>query len=171
MGYPIVNDPVYNAKALWGENNGKHGVYTHTKQETEELFLKLHNRENWLIENDFENSTEDMDVPNNQDEQADKRKTEKIGEIETEMNVKKTKYEHENETKENKEENIDGVSTEKNGNSIDYTENCDECINQYRDPSPKDLVMYLHAHCYKFGDLEFKTKVPKWAESDFRDNE
>ena len=32
---------------------------------------------------------------------------------------------------------------------IEYDENCAECKQEYKDPMPKDLVMYLHALSYK----------------------
>lgn len=36
--------------------------------------------------------------------------------------------------------------------------NCYECKVRYRDPKPKDLVMYLHAWRYKVRQLRSRTK-------------
>ena len=46
---------------------------------------------------------------------------------------------------------------------------CFECDQTYREPTRKDLIMYLHALSYKFGDLQFKTDMPYWADENFVD--
>ncbi|KAH8376917.1 hypothetical protein KR093_002198 [Drosophila rubida] len=40
---------------------------------------------------------------------------------------------------------------------------CYECKVHYRDPKPKDLVMYLHAWKYKGPGWEYETELPPWA--------
>ncbi|KAH8397602.1 hypothetical protein KR215_001927 [Drosophila sulfurigaster] len=40
---------------------------------------------------------------------------------------------------------------------------CYECKVHYRDPKPKDLVMYLHAWKYKGPGWEYETELPSWA--------
>ncbi|CAG7733055.1 unnamed protein product [Allacma fusca] len=44
-----------------------------------------------------------------------------------------------------------------------YDPHCYECKVRYRDPKPKDLVMYLHALTYKGPEWSFETKLPEWA--------
>ncbi|XP_033625770.1 RNA pseudouridylate synthase domain-containing protein 2-like [Asterias rubens] len=41
---------------------------------------------------------------------------------------------------------------------------CRECKLKLRDPTPEEMVMYLHALSYKGPDFEFTTPLPKWAE-------
>ncbi|XP_059089869.1 pseudouridylate synthase RPUSD2-like [Tigriopus californicus] len=45
--------------------------------------------------------------------------------------------------------------------------NCYECKVKYRDPKPKDLVMYLHAWRYKGPNWQFQTRLPDWAEENW----
>ncbi|XP_061708202.1 pseudouridylate synthase RPUSD2-like isoform X1 [Cydia pomonella] len=40
---------------------------------------------------------------------------------------------------------------------------CYECRVRYRDPRPRDLVMYLHAWKYKGPGWEYETELPQWA--------
>ncbi|KAK6623538.1 hypothetical protein RUM43_009390 [Polyplax serrata] len=40
---------------------------------------------------------------------------------------------------------------------------CYECKVRYRDPKPKDLVMYLHAWKYRGPGWEYETELPDWA--------
>ncbi|KAF2351083.1 hypothetical protein FHG87_018161 [Trinorchestia longiramus] len=49
--------------------------------------------------------------------------------------------------------------------------NCYECKVRYRDPKPKDLVMFLHALKYSGPGWHFETKMPEWAASDWVDTE
>lgn len=44
---------------------------------------------------------------------------------------------------------------------------CGECKIVRTDPSPKDLVMYLHALRYKGEDFDFSTELPEWAKDDW----
>ena len=39
LGYPIVNDPLYNQPTVWGPSNGKNGVYEYSKEQIEQNFL------------------------------------------------------------------------------------------------------------------------------------
>lgn len=49
LGFPIINDPLYNQPIIWGPNNGKDAVYPLTKEEMENNFLKIHSYEAWII--------------------------------------------------------------------------------------------------------------------------
>ncbi|KAM7353966.1 pseudouridylate synthase RPUSD2-like isoform 3-T5 [Cochliomyia hominivorax] len=44
---------------------------------------------------------------------------------------------------------------------------CYECKVRYRDPKPKDLVMYLHAWKYKGPGWEYETMLPDWGSADW----
>jgi hypothetical protein len=44
-------------------------------------------------------------------------------------------------------------------------EHCFECLNRFREPSPDDLVMFLHALQYKISDVTtFTSSLPEWAQ-------
>ncbi|XP_047041429.1 RNA pseudouridylate synthase domain-containing protein 2-like isoform X1 [Helicoverpa zea] len=48
---------------------------------------------------------------------------------------------------------------------------CYECRVRYRDPRPRDLVMYLHAWKYKGPGWEYETELPLWASIDWDEPE
>jgi len=39
LGFPILNDPLYNQPTVWGTNNGKDGKYEFSKEQIEKNFL------------------------------------------------------------------------------------------------------------------------------------
>jgi len=47
---------------------------------------------------------------------------------------------------------------------------CYECKVKYRDPRPKDLVMFLHAWTYSGPDWHYQTELPNWAKEDWDEN-
>lgn len=79
-----------------------------------------------------------------------------------------------------------------NAEKMTTDKHCYECKVRYRDPKPKDLVMYLHAWTYKviikliteslkFNHIqnillkgpawEYETELPSWAKSDWIEND
>ncbi|XP_037959336.1 RNA pseudouridylate synthase domain-containing protein 2-like [Teleopsis dalmanni] len=50
-----------------------------------------------------------------------------------------------------------------NTDKMTSDKHCYECKVRYRDPKPKDLVMYLHAWKYKGPGWEYETELPNWA--------
>ncbi|XP_075991937.1 pseudouridylate synthase RPUSD2-like isoform X2 [Anticarsia gemmatalis] len=48
---------------------------------------------------------------------------------------------------------------------------CYECRVRYRDPRPRDLVMYLHAWKYKGPGWEYETELPQWASVEWEEPE
>jgi len=46
---------------------------------------------------------------------------------------------------------------------------CYECKVKYRDPRPKDLVMFLHAWAYSGPDWQYRTELPAWAKDNWVD--
>ncbi|KAI3382995.1 hypothetical protein SNEBB_000852 [Seison nebaliae] len=45
LGYPIVDDTLYNSREIWGENNGINGKYLLDDQKITENFVGIHNTE------------------------------------------------------------------------------------------------------------------------------
>lgn len=45
---------------------------------------------------------------------------------------------------------------------------CLDCRVRYRDPQPKDLVMFLHAYEYSGPDWAYETPMPAWASADWK---
>ncbi|XP_028933149.1 RNA pseudouridylate synthase domain-containing protein 2 [Ornithorhynchus anatinus] len=47
---------------------------------------------------------------------------------------------------------------------------CEECRLARPDPSPQELVMYLHARCYKGPGFEYCSPLPAWAQDDWQED-
>uniref|UniRef100_A0A8C4KLN7 Pseudouridine synthase n=1 Tax=Dromaius novaehollandiae TaxID=8790 RepID=A0A8C4KLN7_DRONO len=124
LGYPIVNDPIYNMKA-WGPERGKGGKIDKTDEELLKALVEEHR------------SKQSLDV---------------LGISEEDLNP----------TAENKE-----CVGEKGSEEKDPL--CMECKITRRDPSPKELVMYLHALRYKGAEFEYCSKMPEWAMEDWEE--
>ena len=45
---------------------------------------------------------------------------------------------------------------------------CTRCKTPRPDPTPKDLIMYLHALLYRGPGWEYSTPLPVWAEQDWK---
>uniref|UniRef100_T1P9G1 Pseudouridylate synthase RPUSD2 n=1 Tax=Musca domestica TaxID=7370 RepID=T1P9G1_MUSDO len=56
-----------------------------------------------------------------------------------------------------------------NAEKVTLDKHCYECKVRYRDPKPKDLIMYLHAWKYKGPGWEYETKLPAWGASDWKE--
>ncbi|XP_065357201.1 pseudouridylate synthase RPUSD2-like isoform X3 [Calliphora vicina] len=54
-----------------------------------------------------------------------------------------------------------------NAEKMTSDKHCYECKVRYRDPKPKDLVMYLHAWKYKGPGWEYETMLPNWGSADW----
>ncbi|XP_052129477.1 pseudouridylate synthase RPUSD2-like isoform X1 [Frankliniella occidentalis] len=44
---------------------------------------------------------------------------------------------------------------------------CYECKVRYRDPKPRDLIMYLHAWKFRGPDWSYETELPEWSKVDW----
>ena len=44
---------------------------------------------------------------------------------------------------------------------------CKECSMHFSDPTPQQLVMYLHAYKYSGDNWSFETKLPEWADENW----
>ncbi|XP_073824886.1 pseudouridylate synthase RPUSD2-like isoform X2 [Musca autumnalis] len=56
-----------------------------------------------------------------------------------------------------------------NSEKMTLDKHCYECKVRYRDPKPKDLIMYLHAWKYKGPGWEYETKLPAWGSPDWKE--
>lgn len=178
LGHPIVNDPVYNTKA-WGPNRGKGGEINKTNEELLQSLIEEHKEKQSLDILDL--SEEDLHLS------MEKKECEEHGQglqpvlsdpASSERDQLGTKTDKDTEASvtvacdvltNGPEQETDGnsssVAEEKNLDLIDPL--CGECKIVRPDPSPKDLVMYLHALHYKGEDFDFSTELPEWAKDDW----
>lgn len=178
LGHPIVNDPIYNAN-VWGPANGKGGNINKTDEEllralVEEHLLKENGGLLDISEEDLKSIVghKDHDSPGNCVKPA------QVSPVSTSSCR----------TEESKSENESGTSLCTQNSSLQLqaheSENGETCTSEQKDekdhlcmeckivrpdPSPKDLVMYLHALRYKGADFEYCSKMPKWAQDDWEE--
>ncbi|CAF2487261.1 unnamed protein product [Rotaria sp. Silwood2] len=146
LGFPIVNDPLYNAPDIWGPSNGQYGQYEHSNEYVIETFIKRHSCEYWLL-NDIDNDDETININGKRIMEQDE--------------------EHINDdVKRIKTEEITTIDVnDENAVKAYIKEHCFECLNRFREPSPDDLVMFLHALQYKISDVTtFTSSLPEWAQ-------
>jgi len=171
LGYPILNDPLYNDARIWGEPNGKEANYVFEASKTEKIFMDVHTMDSWIMESGEANEEIEAEKPDEAKVQQ-KRKTGEIDDGECKkpkqesVEADEPKYETDKKESQIESETLETTLTKLNQ---EYDENCYECKQKFKEPGQKDLVMYLHAWSYKFGDLEFKTKLPSWAEQNFEE--
>ncbi len=140
---------------VWGAANGKDAVYEGTREEIEEKFLKIHSRENWLLDVDIDESV-----------QREERVVEPTVNDESLVQQRQQQEEEENLSVKRKveeivvEENLDNkkikVEDFEIKNPVEYDEDCWECKAPCRDTPRNMLVMYLHAWAYKVSFYLFK---------------
>uniref|UniRef100_A0A8C8SX93 Pseudouridylate synthase RPUSD2 n=1 Tax=Pelusios castaneus TaxID=367368 RepID=A0A8C8SX93_9SAUR len=183
LGYPIVNDPIYNMEA-WGPTKGKGGEINKTNEELIRALVEEHHSKQSLSILDI--SEEDLKPIVGTEEcdnsgcyikpvesmpisagfcRTEDSKDQKEAEILTCLQSSDARPEvHEaNPEKASSSGNLDGHEEEK-----DLL--CKDCKIVRPDPSPKELVMYLHALRYKGAEFEYSSKMPAWALEDWDEN-
>ena len=142
LGFPILNDPIYNRPDIWGPDNGKGG----SNRDVKDLLAA------------FEESRKDaiskLKASKAQNTSSDALSNEYVRTNDTEANSKQILPE------------IYNTSPGLKANS--YDPDCSECSNPIPDPIPSELVMYLHALSYKGPNWEFRTSLPEWATDDWQ---
>ncbi|XP_047489835.1 RNA pseudouridylate synthase domain-containing protein 2-like isoform X3 [Penaeus chinensis] len=220
LGYPIVNDPLYN-HTVFGPNKGKGGIVAKTDEQLIQDLIKIHNAENWLgMDGDAEYSMfKGREKTDNDEEGGSQRNTPSPKEkspsaadaprvtsppaliaqsgyaspkpLTSSLDIQPSMVGAEAVPP----KTINGCSsglvgsdglgvvsagTQTSEGNRDYgyqprlmtvDEHCYECKVRYRDPKPRDLVMYLHALKYMGPGWQYETKLPEWASEDWKEPE
>lgn len=152
LGYPIKNDPLYN-DTIFGPEKGREGKFGKTDEQLVQDLIIAHNAENWL--------KTDEDIPLLPGVVSDINDTKLLESPrqETISDCLKSMF-----TNISTQTGIDlpDMTYDKNKESIDPY--CQECKINYKDPQPKELMMYLHALKYSGPDWEYETPMPVWAD-------
>ncbi|CAK8680205.1 unnamed protein product [Clavelina lepadiformis] len=136
LGYPIVNDPLYNHPA-WGPERFKHGPCIKNINEIVGEISRTH-EQTWPVNSD---STQTHPTGANIEEKAVERNDDS-----------------------NLSRNCDSKESNEKPAKVSYfCPSCKECRNPLPEPKKEWMEMYLHAYHYKGPNWEFKTSVPKWA--------
>ncbi|OPJ74206.1 RNA pseudouridylate synthase domain-containing protein 2 [Patagioenas fasciata monilis] len=185
LGHPIVNDPIYNMEA-WGPGRGKGGKIDKTDEELLKALVEEHRSKQSLdilgiSEEDLNSSAEHNDCDNS----SDRTKSVQADPTNENCPAEETKDPEKSDTaaclpnsdpgletlEKNKEpgscENQAGQTGDRSWEERDPL--CVECKTRRRDPSPRELVMFLHALRYKGAQFEYCSKMPQWALEDWEE--
>ncbi|XP_067635153.1 pseudouridylate synthase RPUSD2-like [Eurosta solidaginis] len=176
LGYPIVNDPLYNHE-VFGPLKGRGGdIGGRTDEELVNDLIHLHNAENWLgIDGDFNgDGTNLLKVCRTSSAILSDSIT-----IENRSIIEKSDYtdhiaDQNSDPKPMKitvgtQTGHDPPDTKFNKKKTTIDEHCYECKVRFKDPKSKDLIMYLHAWKYSGPGWQYETQQPDWASTDWRE--
>eukprot|EP00095_Tigriopus_kingsejongensis_P003883 snap_masked-scaffold603_size126491-processed-gene-0.6 protein:Tk03883 transcript:snap_masked-scaffold603_size126491-processed-gene-0.6-mRNA-1 annotation:"rna pseudouridylate synthase domain-containing protein 2-like" len=160
LGYPIVNDPLYNHEAF-GPLKGKGGETGKSTEQLIEDLITAHNAENWL-DDEPNQSSEALEASESlschQKEPSPLQDPDAVSN--TIQSPATDMIEHPKDVQE-----INGIQPSNVARESNDTQdpNCADCKLNYRDPSPSELIMYLHAFKYSGDDWSYETSLPAWA--------
>ncbi|XP_011177484.1 pseudouridylate synthase RPUSD2 [Zeugodacus cucurbitae] len=175
LGYPIVNDPLYNHD-VFGPLKGRGGdIGGRTDEELVKDLIHVHNAENWLgVDGDFgseglilpkheqiENGDKQIDAATESPSATNDNLNKSVEYTEAEKNAQPVKVSVGTQT------GHDPPDTVYNKEKTTVDEHCHECKVRFKDPKPKDLIMYLHAWKYRGPGWEYETELPNWADKDW----
>ncbi|XP_016964535.1 pseudouridylate synthase RPUSD2 isoform X2 [Drosophila biarmipes] len=156
LGFPISNDPLYNHE-VFGPLKGRGGdIGGITEEQLINNLITIHNAENWLglegeqaattnINSELKTTSAlEVSIDTKDSQPVNAATNESINEAATQ-----TCYEE-------PDRSFDPEKTTSDPH-------CSECKVNYRDPGPKDLIMFLHAWKYRGVDWEYTTELPDWA--------
>ncbi|XP_077503239.1 pseudouridylate synthase RPUSD2-like [Amblyomma americanum] len=163
LGYPIVNDPLYN-HTVFGSRKAKGGLTEKTKEQLVEDLLELHNLKKWLgPEMDL---TLDGYLPEEEgDGTSDADALEEPGASHFPGSL--------NHYLEGDESAAFRAMMEKQAfDKVKFVrrQDCQECRCKYRDPEPKDLLIYLHCLRYTGPNWTYEAPWPAWARENWIDD-
>ncbi|KAM4013447.1 pseudouridylate synthase RPUSD2 [Anomaloglossus baeobatrachus] len=160
LGYPIVNDQIYNTEA-WGPNRGKKGEVNMTNDELLRTLVEEHKSKQSL---DILDVAEDYLL----------LKSGQCGDIppltpatpHTAETDGASAHPDKGASCDQEEDAVpDTAAAETEGKGPQVVDPlCGECKITRSDPAPKELIMYLHALRYKGDDFDYSTQWPEWAQ-------
>ncbi|XP_043554237.1 RNA pseudouridylate synthase domain-containing protein 2 [Chiloscyllium plagiosum] len=165
LGHPIVNDPVYNTEA-WGPNRGRGGTLDKTDDELLKTLVDDHRLKESLdlLEVDHHCTGEDDHKGSTNFTPPHVDETEPSAD-------KKSNGAEEGTGKASDDNSLEPTASEREVKPVPVKDNlCGECKLLRKDPSAKDLIMYLHALKYKGLDWEYSSPLPNWATADWQED-
>ncbi|XP_075529542.1 pseudouridylate synthase RPUSD2-like isoform X1 [Dermacentor variabilis] len=168
LGYPIVNDPLYN-HTVFGSQKAKGGLTEKTKEQLVEDLLEVHNLKKWLgPEMDL---TSDGCLP---EDEGCGGGGDTMGRCEF---LEKPATSHFPESLNHYLEGAESLTframMEKQAfdkAKFVRRQECLECRCKYKDPEPKDLLIYLHCLRYKGSNWVYEAAWPSWARENWTDD-
>eukprot|EP00112_Aurelia_sp_Birch-Aquarium-sp1_P002989 Seg13338.1 transcript_id=Seg13338.1/GoldUCD/mRNA.D3Y31 product="RNA pseudouridylate synthase domain-containing protein 2" protein_id=Seg13338.1/GoldUCD/D3Y31 len=146
IGFPIVNDPIYNNPDVWGPHNGKGGC----DRDISDILTSLAAARKDSIARAVNSKTND--ASSNIQGEADPSRL-----LDSENSCKEV----------TEKQAVEEVHQEFPELGVCYDPDCSDCRNPMPDPQSTELVMYLHALSYKGPDWMYNTSMPEWANKDW----
>lgn len=182
LGHPILNDPIYNMEA-WGPQKGKGGNIGKTDEELLKALVEEHRSKQSLEVLGI--GEEDLNGGGESKESGNLGDGAKSAEADP-VNGSSCPAEGEKDPQRNDTAacplNSDDINVEtldkdkelglcgtQDGQTGEKDPLCVECRTSRRDPSPQELVMFLHALRYKGADFEYCSSMPEWAMEDWQE--
>ncbi|XP_075213779.1 rluA pseudouridine synthase 2 [Lycorma delicatula] len=170
LGYPVVNDPLYN-HTVFGPEKGRGGRIGKSDEELIRDLISIHNAENWLgMDGDSELSMfkpmfdDDEKVPSREPSPCENGTG---GVISPPQPPPPAPCPTSNKVTVATQTGHEAPDLSFNPDKMTYDPHCYECKVKYRDPKPRDLVMYLHAWKYRGPGWSYETELPAWARVDW----
>lgn len=166
LGHPILNDPIYNSVA-WGPSRGRGGHIPKTDEELLRDLVAEHQAKQSLdvldlCEGDLSPGLIDSTAPSSE---LSKDHVEELAASAQKMDGAVEAAPQDLDTVPlalGKAAKMDVVNQETDPL-------CAECRLVRQDPLPQDLVMFLHALCYKGPGFEYFSPMPAWAQDDWQE--
>ncbi|KAJ6667305.1 hypothetical protein lerEdw1_017283 [Lerista edwardsae] len=179
LGHPIINDPIYNTDA-WGPAKGKGGNIDKTDEELLRSLVEVHLSKQSLglldiAEEDLKTlaGDQEQDAPGNCAKpllvtpvSADSCSAEEPQDT-SESDISACSQNSAPQSQVHKAKSREASSSKRQDERDPL---CEECKIVRPDPSPKDLVMYLHALRYKGAEFEYCSKMPAWAQDNWEES-
>ncbi|XP_030384802.1 RNA pseudouridylate synthase domain-containing protein 2 isoform X2 [Scaptodrosophila lebanonensis] len=170
LGYPIANDPLYN-HTVFGCLKGRGGdIGGKSDEELINDLIHVHNAENWLgIDTDSDlpvvNSVEGANSSNGESAIFNPNIPVSNSNDLDAANLDSSKLQTTNKkpVAVSSQTGLEVPDQYFDPNKMTTHPHCNECKINYRDPTPKELSMYLHAWKYKGPGWEYETDLPDWA--------
>ncbi|XP_025328960.1 pseudouridylate synthase RPUSD2 [Canis lupus baileyi] len=167
LGHPILNDPIYNSVA-WGPSRGRGGHIPKTDEELLRDLVAEHQAKQSLdvldlCEGDLPPGLIDSTAPSSE---VGKDHIEELAASAQKMDgaVEATPQDLDTMTL------APGKAAETDVVNQEIDPLCAECRLVRQDPLPQDLVMFLHALCYKGPGFEYFSPMPAWAQDDWQED-
>ncbi|XP_040825316.1 RNA pseudouridylate synthase domain-containing protein 2 [Ochotona curzoniae] len=163
LGHPILNDPIYNSD-IWGPSRGRGGHIPKTDEELLRDLVAEHQAKQSLDVLDLCES--DLPTALTASSELGKESMQKLATAAPKTDQVVVAAPQDPEPRVWTPEEVPAT------NGADQVPDplCAECRLRHQDPSPRELVMFLHALRYKGPGFEYSSPMPAWAQDDWQED-
>ncbi|XP_029341642.1 RNA pseudouridylate synthase domain-containing protein 2, partial [Acyrthosiphon pisum] len=180
LGFPVKNDPLYN-HVVFGPEKGRGGVIGKSDEQLIHDLINIHNAENWLgMDGDSELMPilKDVDVVDEGKKSPPgfKKNESVVEQHQLQLQIKgrqtnQLQLQYDSAMNVSTQTGQDVPDMDFDAEKLTHDPHCYECRVKFRDPKPKDLIMYLHAWKYSGPGWSYETDLPVWANVEWKEPE